>query len=382
MGGPFFQQLNDIYNARNWLIPAAGMAYNAMPDLGFGVAPNFGGGGPGKGTPSKYGFGARRPVAPRLGVKIRGNSGSVVAGKRKKKKKASKPLKRIRRIIAKSIKTSKVVKEVKLNDIDYQFMEQIACTLNHVAWKDMTDNWDLVAWRNMCNYEAIRNTADGVTIADTVNPTSTVATLNNLTFKIKVLYQIYGKNNTNSPCEITTYLMKCAENTDLEPYEDLEERYERQLKITNPSNPGAALAAPIDITENFGQYWTTPTMKDAKWGIKVKKTIYLQPGDEFKFNLGHTFKVRNMNEGIQIFEKGCPRILMRLQGVPSHDATTSTLNCMSPSQVDLLVRPNYKAYKAESAMTGQQHMQIARLGFAGTSAVLAEDENVAPYEAA
>lgn len=367
---------NLIGNMRNsnYTLPGIPQAFG-----GSGGQPKGPGKGPG-GIPSNG-----RRVSSRNNVGVIGNGGSIVAGvsKRRKKPKKNKPLKRIKRIISKAIKSSKVMKEVKLNDIQSQYMYQIATLANKVEWELFNPGWNLDQWLRVCHYEAISNTSDGVTIANTVVPSSTVATLNDLKFKIKALYQLHGKNNTNSPCELVIYFMKCNCNTDAAAIADLDFRLARQKKTTVLASPTSALTSAQAKEDDYYQYWSTPHMKDSQWDIKEKKKIYLQPGDEIKVSFSHTFSVRNGTDVTvpTAYQKGFPQIIMRLQGVPSHDATAETNCMMSPSQVDFLVQSSFKTYKSESAMTGQMHLQTVRTGFTGTTAVLAEDEEVAPYSA-
>lgn len=360
-------------NAIAYVPYAAGLG-SAAYDYFYGDPPS-GGGGNGGGGPRR-----RRPFVPANTNLSHGSA--IVMGKRRRKKRRSRFQRKISKVLNKTLKRKLAAVPTLLSDIKSTWLTYSACAVNKVGWSEfvvMTED-DL---KSYLQHEVLINTADGTTTMQTVVPHSTY-NLGYKSFKQKMTVDCYGKNNSNAPCELVFYWVQCVEQTSYTALNYVEDQYLATYKTKALASPAAATSAALALRDNFQQYWSSSKQNvNSLYKIIKRVKVVLQPGDEIRLIFSKVYKLMNQNNlGDETYAEGTPQLLCRIQGVPSHDVTTSTSTMMSPAQVDFLMKRRIQSWALGDPSVIQPQITLANSGFNSGSAVLAEDANVGAYDAA
>lgn len=279
--------------------------------------------------------------------------------KSKKKKFRSKPI---------SKKLKKTIKRVAhnvrhcINNIEVTSLQQIGNTVNKVSYEllsALTQNTLL----QYCQSEVILTATDGVSTVVTQEPADLAAVVNG--FKKFLVHQRQGmifRNNTNTVAIIYIYRVKCMDDVANDPLVDLDNRITQSKMIktfTSTETPGAAMAK----EDNFQQYWSTPTMKDAQWKLLEKVRVELAPGGEHRMSMIMKIPVNTRLPYSGAYPKGIQHIFTRICGKVTHDDETISEICLSPTLVDIQMDIRIKVWSLGDVQQTGVYSTLANTGF-------------------
>jgi len=144
-------------------------------------------------------------------------------------------------------------------------------------------------------------------------------------FKHEVSWNLKVKNLANTGARVDFYVVKSTDNTDLNPFQELESVYTQQYIASNNVMAGGN---PEEIQKQFQQYWNVPHAKDRAWKVVKHVTAVLNPGDEADIPLKVSSIVAWDAPGAQAYPKGIWSLIARVHGSLDIDKT-------DPSQVSI-----------------------------------------------
>lgn len=251
---------------------------------------------------------------------------------------------------------------------------------------------DLVAWHianqpvaQFSNLQGLCSSTDDIIrfwrkpdlVTQSVTPDLTTSTIGELAlakFKINQYLQYEVRNNTNFPCFLTLYVVKCAQQTGVDVITDLNNRF----KATH------ADAADLDYTRDVFQFFSTPgtTENNKRWVIHSKKEFDFQGGQEMRFTVKIPSYIFNPAQDLRNgtsstnYLKGTYKILYRMRGHVSHDKTTPNLVGISNAQLDFVIKQHLSIAMKKDSMEIAKKSWDARSGFEQLAPIVADKDQV------
>jgi len=212
---------------------------------------------------------AREVVSNKNAAPVIAN-GKKTRGKKSSKRK-SKRTKRVSKQVTKTVKRAMKTGPMELiRDTQTNVFAQVLSGVNKVRWKSLAlpklSDWlARQKWTIIGNNDL--NNASRVEDVD-----ATALTYLGKKFYFRDTFNFHFKNNTNSPCEMIVYLVKCQDQTIQPPVTELTEL--RKAAFSDES------VLPLD--DDFNQFWTVERIPSSKrkWVLHRKWSISLGGGEE------------------------------------------------------------------------------------------------------
>lgn len=303
------------------------------------------------------------------------NAAPVIAnGKKTKAKKSSKrkskSSKRVSKQVAKAVKRAMKTGPMELiRDAQSNVFAQIVSGVNKVRWKSLElpvlNDWlARQEWTVIGNNDA--NNASRIEDID-----ATALTYLGKKFIFRDTYNFHFKNNTNSPCDMVIYLVKCQDQTQQSPVTEITELRKAAFSDTSV----------LPLEDDFNQFWTVERIASSKrkWVLHKKWSISLGGGEEANlFVKTPKFKLdpsRALEAGSDPYQKGQYGIIARTMGKVTHDKADLSFVGVANTQIDYRVDVRTKTY-----MESSQYMQVVRQkaneGVTMSTPVIADPEQV------
>lgn len=257
--------------------------------------------------------------------------------------------------------------KILMSDIQTNQFEQKTSAANRIGWSTIVGP-TVTTFRARLNYRTL-DSDSGVTSIKEIDADH--GGYIGKKFYFRDTHNLHLKNNTNSPCEVVIYLLKCTDYTNVGPLTEINEM--RKAAFSD--------AGVLPRDEDFNQYYSIPRVNKGqrKWIIHKKWTMDLSGGEESRLFVNIPQVMLDpavvFETGDATYFKGMFTLIMRQQGKVTHDKTTTTLLGIANTEIDIMMFNRLKSLM-QSSLVVQPIRQTANIGVALTTPIMVEPELV------